>query len=52
MNRFVSLFALAVLAGFLGILAYEVPRADLIGVIVVTIALAAIDFVRSGGKRR
>lgn len=48
-DRSLALFAFAVLLGFLGILLWNVPRADLGGVIIVTLALAGWDFF---GRRR
>lgn len=51
-DRVVALLAFAVLAGFLGILLWNVPRLDLGAVIVVTLLLGGYDFVRrrNGGK--
>ncbi len=50
MNRLIALIAFAALAGFLGILAFEVPSPDLIAVIVLTVLLVGYDFVTSSGK--
>lgn len=47
MNPLMAAFAFAVLAGFLGILAWKVPSPDLIAVVVLTIVLVAVDFVSS-----
>lgn len=52
MNRLTALIAFIFLLGFLGILAAEVPRPDLIGVIVLTLCLAGYDFVTSSGRRK
>lgn len=43
-NTLIKLLAMAVLAAFLGILVWHVPRLDLGGVVLVTAALAAWDF--------
>lgn len=51
MNLTLGLFAFAVLTVFLGILLWEVPRLDLGGVIVATLALALADLVRSIRER-
>lgn len=50
MNRLIALFAFAVFAGFLAILALEVPSPDLVIVILVTVALVGYDFLTSSGK--
>ena len=47
LNKLVALIAFLVLAGFLAILAFEVPSPDLIVVILLTAALVAYDFVSS-----
>ncbi|SNS75255.1 hypothetical protein [Tropicimonas sediminicola] len=52
MNRLAALIAFLVLAGFLVILAIEVPSLDLILVIVLTLGLAAYDFFGSTRKPR
>jgi hypothetical protein len=44
--------AFAALVGFLGVLVFWVPRIDLTGVILVTLALAAYDLFRPGHGRR
>ena len=43
-NLTIKLLAFAVLAAFLGILVWHVPRLDLGGVVLVTAALVAWDF--------
>lgn len=50
MNALLAIFAFLVFAGFLVILAIEVPSPDLIAVIALTLVLAAIDFIRSFGR--
>lgn len=45
MDRLMALLALAVLAAFLGILVWKVPRLDLMAVVGVTLALASWDFI-------
>ncbi|WP_299813451.1 hypothetical protein [uncultured Jannaschia sp.] len=52
MDRFLALAAFATLAGFLAVLAIEVPSGDLIAVIVLTVALVGYDFVSSSGRDR
>jgi hypothetical protein len=52
MDRPMALLALVVLAGFLGILAWKVPRVDLIAIIGITLALALWDFLGHAGRRR
>lgn len=52
MNRLTAMVAFVTLAGFLGILAVEVPSLDLIAVILITIALVAYDFVTSSGRSK
>lgn len=47
MNRLIAFVAFAMFLIFVGILAVEVPRLDLIGVISVTVLLAAWDLLRS-----
>ncbi|WP_287183813.1 hypothetical protein [Rhodovulum sp.] len=51
-DRLLAIFAFAVFAGFLGILAMGVPRLDLWLVIGVTVVLVAWDFIASSGKPR
>ncbi len=50
MNRIMALFAFVVLAGFVGILIWNVREPDLIAVAALTVVLIAIDFVTSSGK--
>ncbi|MDA3857819.1 MAG: hypothetical protein PF480_06215 [Roseovarius sp.] len=47
MNRFLALFAFAVLAGFLYILASKIGTLDLWIVTLLTVGLAAYDFITS-----
>ncbi|QKV19393.1 hypothetical protein [Oricola thermophila] len=54
-DKFLAALALAVLAGFLGILVWNVPRLDLACVVALTLGLAVYDFVRgfrTEGKRQ
>jgi uncharacterized membrane protein YfcA len=55
-GRLMAFFTFAVLATFLGILLYRVPRLDLALILGVTLALAFYDFflspTRAGRKRR
>jgi hypothetical protein len=44
--------AFAALVGFLGVLVYWVPRIDLTGVILLTLALAGYDLFNAGHPRR
>jgi hypothetical protein len=55
LDRILLVLALAVLFGFLGILAWFVPRVDLTAVILLTAALVIYDFYfhdrrKNGGK--
>lgn len=50
MNRALALVAFVIFAGFLAILAFEVPSPDLVIVILFTLALVAWDFMTSGGE--
>ena len=52
MRLLLALFAFACFAGFVAILAIEVPSPDLVAVIVFTLALVAYDFFTSarGGR--
>ncbi len=50
-NRLVAILAFLMLAGFVGILLWHVPRLDLGVVIAVTLILAAVDLYRSAGER-
>lgn len=52
MNRLTAIIALATLAAFLGILAYQVPSPDLIIVILITGALVVYDFITSSGSSK
>ncbi len=47
MDRTIAVAALVILAAFLAVLVWKVPRADLIGVIALTLGLAAYDFFRT-----
>ena len=47
MNNFLALMAFAVFVGFLGILIWNVPRLDLMGVVGVTVALAGWDLIKN-----
>jgi hypothetical protein len=49
-NRLLAALAFAVLAGFVGILVWYVPRLDLGAVVAVTVLLAGYDFYRSAGS--
>jgi hypothetical protein len=51
MDRLMALLALAVLAGFLGILVWKVPRVDLFVVISITLFLASWDFIANAWRR-
>jgi len=51
MSRVLAIFAFAVLAAFLYILASEIGETDLWVVVALTGALAAYDFVTSSGKK-
>lgn len=46
LNLIVAAAALLVLAGFLGILIWFVPRLDLGAVVAITLAMVAYDFIR------
>ena len=52
MNRLLALFAFLVFAGFLAILAIEVPSLDLVIVIALTLVLVAFDFATSSKNKR
>jgi hypothetical protein len=45
MNLGIAVPALALLAGFLGILIWHVPRADLAVVVAITLLLVVVDLV-------
>lgn len=51
MDRLMALLALAVLAGFLGILVWKVPRVDLFVVVSITLFLAIWDFIANAWRR-
>ena len=51
MNRLLALFAFAIFAIFVGILALEVPSPDLVAVVLLTTALVAYDFLTSSGNK-
>ncbi|WP_202909531.1 hypothetical protein [Alkalilacustris brevis] len=50
-DRVLAFFAFLLLVAFLGILAWELPRLDLGGVIAITLALAGWDFLSNALKR-
>ncbi len=52
LDRIMAGFALAVLAGFLGIIGIKVGRADLFIAIAIGLALAIYDLWRQLGPRR
>jgi hypothetical protein len=51
LERMLSLLALLVLCGFLGILVWKVPRLDLGIVIALTVLLGSIDLLFRRGRR-
>ncbi len=51
-DRLMALAALAVLAGFLGILVWNVPHWDLVGVVLITMLLVIWDFASSLRKEQ
>ncbi|MDT8327855.1 MAG: hypothetical protein RQ750_10795 [Roseovarius sp.] len=51
MNKFLALFAFAVFAGFLYILASKIGSLDLWIVTLLTVALAAYDFLTSSKNK-
>ncbi len=51
-DRLMAVLAFAVFAGFLGILAWKVPSADLVIVIALTLVLALYDVWRSAFRRK
>ena len=51
MTRLIALIAFVVFAGFVAILAFEVPSPDLIAVIALTTALVAYDLLTSTRKK-
>lgn len=52
MNRLLAFVAFAGVAGFLAILAVEVPSPDLLAVILISVALVGIDFFLATRKNR
>lgn len=52
MTKVLSLLAFLLLAGFLGVLAWKVPRLDLFIILGLTIALVAYDLGGSALKKR
>ena len=51
-DRLMAIFAFGIFTGFLGILAWKVPSADLVIVIALTLGLAAYDIWRSSLRRK
>jgi hypothetical protein len=51
-DRLLAILAFALLALFLGVLIWYVPKLDLGVVCLATLALVAYDFFLSGGRRR
>ena len=49
-DRLMAIFTFAVLAAFLGILLYRVPRPDLSAIVAVTLALVFYDFFLSATR--
>jgi len=52
MNSLMALIAFAVFLAFLGILVWNVPRLDLIGVIGATVALSGWDLIKNLKENR
>ena len=52
LDRIMSLFAFALLAGFLGILMWKVPEWDLIAVCIAALLMAGGDFIASAFRSR
>lgn len=52
MNRLLALFAFAMVATFLLILAFKVPSPDLVIIIVATLGFVAYDFVTSSSNKK
>jgi hypothetical protein len=50
-ERILSILAMAVLCGFLGILIWKVPRLDLAIVIALTLLLGGVDLLFRRGRR-
>jgi ABC-type transport system involved in cytochrome c biogenesis permease subunit len=51
MQKLMAFVALAVITGFLGILAFRVPTLDLLLVLVLTLGLAAYDMISSAFRK-
>ena len=51
-DRLMALAAILVLAGFLGILLWNVPHWDLVVVVLITMLLVIWDFASSLGRER
>lgn len=51
MDKFLAIFAFAILAGFVLILAVKLNSVDLWAVSVLTLGLAGYDFLSSSGKK-
>ncbi|SER88247.1 hypothetical protein SAMN04490244_103386 [Tranquillimonas rosea] len=51
MDKLFAALAFLVLAGFLGILGWMVPRANLLAIIFLTLLLCGIDFVVSSRRK-
>ena len=49
--RLMAILAFGVLAGFLGILVFEVPRLDLGVIVGITLLLVVVDFLTTPGPR-
>ncbi len=49
-SRLMAIAAFAVLAGFLGILVFEVPRLDLGIIAAITLILVVVDFFSTPGS--
>jgi xanthosine utilization system XapX-like protein len=52
MNRLLALFAFAIFAGFVAILAIEVPSPDLVAVVILTLILVGYDFYTSSSDKQ
>jgi hypothetical protein len=50
-DRLMAFLAMIVLAAFLGILVWKVPRVDLLVVVAITLGLAFWDFLVNAGPR-
>ena len=49
-GRLMAILAFAILAGFLGILVFEVPRVDLGVIAGITLVLVVVDFLTMPGR--